>query len=143
MLTLSTELVMTQLVVGEMRGAMSRILAEWASTVLTRRQLVVVQTYRCLLRPVTASLSSLDRRQELDLWGDRRMFFTPFGRSSTFSTAPLADTSLNPLVKVLTRKLLLDTRLSMRGSSGTVWLLLRSQPFLVRSYMQILRVGCS
>ena len=87
MSTLSTELVMTQLLVGETRGAISRILAEWASTVLTRRQLEVDQTYRCLLRPVTASLSSLDRRQELDLWADSRMFFTPFGRRRTFSTA--------------------------------------------------------
>ena len=77
MLTLSTELVMTQLVVGETRGAMSRILAEWAATVLTRWQVMVDQTYSDLRSPVTASLSSLESRQALDLWGDSKMFFTP------------------------------------------------------------------
>ena len=81
--------------------------------------------------------------QALEVYGLAQMLWIPLGRLSTFSTLPLADMSRKPELKVDTRKLLLDTRLSMRGSSGTVWLLLRSQPFLVRSYMQILRVGCS
>ena len=75
--TLSTELVITQLEWGPVRAAMSRILAEWAATVLTRLQVMVDQTYSDLLSPVTASLSSLESRQALDLWGDSKMFFTP------------------------------------------------------------------
>ena len=57
--------------------------------------------------------------QALEVYGLAQMLWIPLGRLSTFSTLPLADMSRKPELKVDTRKLLLDTRLSIRGCSLT------------------------